>query len=63
VQNVKVKIGGKDSMASAYASILQFEIYNLPFALAMAEGRALILPVTMGDVNMFSLTHRIDKND
>jgi hypothetical protein len=41
VQNAKVKMKGKDAMAHDHPSILQFEIYNLHFALAAAKGRAM----------------------
>jgi hypothetical protein len=40
VQKAKVKIGRKDTMTCGYPSTVQFEIYNLQFALAAAKGRA-----------------------
>jgi hypothetical protein len=42
VQNAKVKKEGKNNMACDHTLILQFEIYNLHFALAAAEGRTTI---------------------
>jgi hypothetical protein len=42
VQNAKVKMRNKDAMAHSQTQILQFEIYNLHFALAAADGRAMI---------------------
>jgi hypothetical protein len=41
VQNAKVKMRGKDTMACGHTAILQFEIYNLHFALVAAEGSAM----------------------
>jgi len=42
VQNVKVKMKGKDTMTFGHTAILQFEIYSFHFALAAAEGCAMI---------------------
>jgi hypothetical protein len=41
VQNAKVKMKEKDAQDNGHTSLLQFEIYNLHFALAAAEGRAM----------------------
>jgi hypothetical protein len=41
VQNAKVKMKGKGALANGHTPLLQFEIYNLHFALAAAEGRAM----------------------
>jgi hypothetical protein len=41
VQNAKVKMREKDTTAYDHVSILQFEIYNLHFALAPAKGRTM----------------------
>jgi hypothetical protein len=41
VQNAKVKIRGKDTMACGHPSILQFEIFSLHFAFVAAKGRAM----------------------
>jgi hypothetical protein len=42
VQNAKVNMRGKDTMACGHLAILKFEIYILHFALAAARGRAMI---------------------
>jgi len=46
MKNVKVKMRGKDTTVYGHTSILQFEIYNLHFVLAAANGRAMIFHKT-----------------
>jgi len=41
MQNAKVKMEEKGTMASGHTSILHFAIFNLHFTLAAAAGRAL----------------------
>jgi hypothetical protein len=41
VQNAKVKMKRKNSLTKGHTFLLQFEIYNLHFALAAAEGCAM----------------------
>jgi len=41
LQNAKVKMRGKNTLAYGHTSILQFEIYILYFELAAAKGRAM----------------------